>query len=86
MKKGDLSVNIIVIAAIALLILVIIAALLFGAFGDFREGQSCEGIGGQCVDLFQGETCAERLGEGWTRHPTASCEVSGETCCIGGDR
>lgn len=48
MKKGDLSINIIVVAAIALLVLVILSILIFGAGRDLDRGTSCTGVGGQC--------------------------------------
>lgn len=51
MKKGDLSINIIVVAAIALLVLVIIAVLLFDSAGNVQYGTSCQGLpGGICGD------------------------------------
>jgi len=49
-KKGDLSINIIVIAAIAMLVLVIISVLLFRSGGLINRGTNCEGVGGVCVD------------------------------------
>ncbi|MCA9477610.1 MAG: hypothetical protein KC535_00500 [Nanoarchaeota archaeon] len=48
-KKGaDLSMNVIIIAAIALLVLVILAVLLFQSGGRVTEGTSCTGYGGTC--------------------------------------
>ena len=49
-KKGsEMSMNVIIIAAIALLVLVILAVLLLQKGGDLSESTSCEGLGGECV-------------------------------------
>ena len=56
MKKGDLSINIIIVAAIALIILVIISVLVFRSGSQVSKGTSCEGVGGQCT---LDQTCAE---------------------------
>lgn len=83
MKKGDLSVNIIIIAAIALIILVIISVLLFGSGRNLRTGTSCSGLQGQCVDGLYG--CSDisnpEYGEYYIRHPTAECPA-GQVCCV----
>ena len=47
-KKGDLSMNMIIIAAISLLVLAIIAYLIFGASDNVNKGTGCEGVGGTC--------------------------------------
>lgn len=76
-KKGDLSINIIVIAAIALLILVIIAVLLIRSGGQIRDGTSCSGLGGSCE-----ESCADIVEDGiWIPNPTAECPT-GQICCV----
>ena len=82
MKKGDLSINIIIIAAIALIILVIIAVLLFRSGNSIVIGTSCLGIGGTCI--ASGESCSDRdatFGGSWIRHPTASCPQDNQ-CCV----
>ena len=87
-KKGDLSINIIVIAAIALIILVIMSVLLFQSGGNLRRGTSCEGVGGVCVDRTQFRTCAEYAewgsydGQNYRRHTTAACPTQDELCCV----
>ena len=49
-KKGaELSMNVIIIAAIALLVLAILAYLLFGAADRAGKGTKCEGAGGVCL-------------------------------------
>jgi len=81
MKKGELSINIIIVAAIALLILVIIAVLLFRSGGDINQGtQTCEGIGGQCMG-----SCADlATGDGtvWAPNPSKACTNEGDICCM----
>ncbi len=48
-KKGiELSVNVIIIAAIALIVLVVLAFLVLRQAGILNVGTSCEGIGGFC--------------------------------------
>ncbi len=78
MKKAELSINLIVIAAIALLILVIISVLIFGAGGDIVSGTSCEGIGGFCE--FPDARCGE-FGN-YVEHHTAHCPSEMPTCCV----
>jgi hypothetical protein len=82
MKKGDLSINIIIIAVIALIILVIISVLLFGTGIELRTAKKCTSLsGGQCVS---DTTCAD-VGYGtedtYIRHPTAQCPEN-QICCI----
>lgn len=83
MKKGDLSINIIIVAAIALIILVIISVLLFGTGIEIGRAKSCSGLSQQNQCIPQGETCSEYIadGETWIRHATAKCPDE-EVCCI----
>lgn len=79
-KKGQgLSINVIILAAIALLVLVILSVLLLRGGGTIVEGTSCIGVGGRCAtdcsDLSSGTTT-------YTRHPTAACTNEGDTCCV----
>lgn len=86
-KKAELSINLIVIAAIAMIILVIVAVLLFDVFGSTRKSIECEGLpGGVCV-YNNYRTCQEYAQDQWTdqplvRHPTASCPSRDQFCCI----
>lgn len=50
-KKGaELSLNVIIIAALALLVLVIVAIIFMGKTGTFtKESGSCTTIGGSCT-------------------------------------
>jgi hypothetical protein len=82
MKKGDLSINIIIVAAIALIILVILSVLIFGTGGDLRRAKSCDGLQGACRDA--GESCSDYNTEDqtWIRHYTAKCNIENQICCI----
>jgi hypothetical protein len=57
MKKAqNLSMNVIIIAAIALLVLVILAVLLFGAAGRTEEGTGCNALpNSQCAGSSPGD-------------------------------
>ncbi|MFA6073073.1 MAG: hypothetical protein WC758_03100 [Candidatus Woesearchaeota archaeon] len=81
MKKGDLSINIIIVAAIALIILVILSVLIFGTGGDIRKSTACEGIGGNCYGV---DSCSENNDDvnTYIRHPTARCSIEGDICCV----
>lgn len=84
-KKADLSINIIIIAAIALIILVIVSVLLFRSGGQLTTGTSCTGIGGQCLDDWEYTSCSEYeewVGGSWSRHRAASCPERNQICCV----
>jgi len=85
-KKGDLSINIIVVAAIAMIILVVISVLVFRSGGDLNKARSCQGIpGGICIDPTLDGSCNEYgqwIGQTLTINPTAGCPVEGQICCI----
>ncbi|MFP4118438.1 MAG: DUF948 domain-containing protein [Candidatus Woesearchaeota archaeon] len=82
-KKGsELSMNVIIIAAIALLVLVILAVMLLQKGGDLKEGTSCESLGGKCC-YSCGESCSEN-GVTYSIHNTpADSSCSGDQiCCL----
>lgn len=85
-KKADLSINIIIVAAIALIILVIVSVLLFRSGGLLQKGtQTCEGVGGRCVDRWEAPNCdyySEMTGGFWTSHRSATCPDSDQICCV----
>lgn len=75
-KKGQgLSMNVIIIAAIALLVLVILAVLILRAGRDVTEGTSCESLGGRCA-----EEC-EDLGSDYFRDRSGNCMNEDQICC-----
>ena len=71
MKRGELSMEVIIIAAIALFVLVILSILIIRAGTTTGEGSGCEGVGG---------TCSDECGEGYGRS-FHSCS-GGQICCI----
>ncbi|MGM5480178.1 MAG: hypothetical protein ACQESC_01840 [Nanobdellota archaeon] len=77
-KKGsELSMNVIIIAAIALLVLVILAVMLLQKGNDIQEGTGCEGLSGECIS--DGSSCAD----GMIHHPGASSSCGeNKKCCI----
>lgn len=77
-KKGaDLSMNVIIIAAIALLVLVILAVLLFRSGGQVTEGTSCDNLAGE------NSRCDTTRPDGWIANPAldSSCP-SGQHCYV----
>ena len=86
MKKAQgLSMNVIIIAAIALLVLVIISVLVLRAGGNVNQGTGCAGVSGQCVSgsaLTGNSDCQGTLGSNYQYAPTHGCGVEGQICCI----
>jgi hypothetical protein len=68
MRKAELSINVIIVAAIALLVLVIVSVIFMARMGFFNKQQSdCTTIAGrQCS---WGDTCSE----GMIKDPNAFC-------------
>jgi hypothetical protein len=84
MKKGEMSIAVIIAAAIALLILVIMAVLILRTSNQTVKGTGCEGIGGQCYS-----SCAdlgEDTGGTYARNLPNSGKDGGcgvdEECCV----
>jgi hypothetical protein len=79
MKKAQgLPMNVIIIAALALLVLVIIAVI-FAGWGKIfsQKTKECVATGGKCVDV-----CGVGDGADYpTEHPTAKCDDN-QKCCI----
>ncbi len=75
MKKAQgISINVIIIAAIAILVLVILAVIFLGYVKNWTgDVSACENKGGQC---FSEGTCPE----GWA--PLSNkCDTEGAVCC-----
>ncbi len=86
-KKGELSINMIVIAAIAMIILVVVSVLIFRSGGILDESRTCSAVNGECVERYfnscQDYANSNYLDGTWTRHATANCpEPSEEMCCV----
>lgn len=76
-KAQGLSLNVIIIAAIALLVLVILAIIFIGRMGTTTKGiDACKG---QCID--EGLKCNEKLGA-YYQEAVGECP-EGQHCCIG---
>jgi hypothetical protein len=77
-KKGvELSMNLIIVAAIALLVLVIIAILVLRGGTNIAEGTACTAKpGGQCVAADQD------CGTGQIVLPGGGCPAQTPKCCI----
>ena len=57
-KAQGISINVIIIAAIALLVLVVLAVIFTGRIGQFAtKTADCENKGGRCAEL--GERCGD---------------------------
>lgn len=78
-KRGEISMEVIIIAAVALLVLVILSVLLIRSGVLFGEGTSCAGVGGQCADDCSGYT--DDQGRPYVRGLN-SCPNDGEVCCV----
>lgn len=86
MAKGQgISINVIVIAAIALLVLVILSTLVIRSSGQMNQATTCEATGGTCVRDGQYEPSEDLNGDGtpdgvcgpqMTRDPTKACQGS----------
>ncbi len=90
-KAQGLSMNTIVIAALALLVLSIISLLFIGRMNVARDDLGdCAGNGGVCVDSFEYRSCEEAVQHhpDHSRHSTAreltsySCPNPDHLCCI----
>lgn len=81
-KKGDMSINIIVVAAIALLLLVLIAYLVTDALNNVNEGTDCEGVRGHCDPYATCWTTNDQYPGNWIPTVAYDCKDPAETCCI----
>lgn len=80
-KAQGISLNAIIIAALALLVLVVLSVIFMGRMADFGGAvSSCENKGGTCA--FESDGC----GEGKREYTAWKCpdidEVENEICCI----
>jgi hypothetical protein len=79
-RAQGISLNTIIIAAIALLVLVIVSVIFMGRMGLFtRNSNDCLRQDGKCMD----RACEE----GYIQHPSAVCYTGGEpdeyqVCCV----
>jgi hypothetical protein len=84
MKKGQgLSMNVIIIAAISLLVLVIISVLVLRAGNNVNENTGCTGVNGVCIDSSM--SCGDYgqlQGKSYMYDPAHGCGVETQICCI----
>lgn len=61
MKKGALSINTVVIATIAILVLAVLSFLVYSTMQDWNTASACTAEGGRCVDANanNGNPCGE---------------------------
>ncbi len=85
MKKAQgISLNVIIVAAIALLVLVVLAFIFTGRIALFSKGLAdCDEVAGASCEY----DCSD-LGEGYIKDPTRACfdasgdVIQGESCCV----
>jgi hypothetical protein len=72
MKRGEISMEVIIVAAIALLVLVILTILVIRSGGNL--GKECQNVGGSCQS---GDECPSG-----TSRSGNSCPGEGQICCV----
>ena len=60
-KAQGLSMNVIIIAALGLIVLVIMVLIFTGQIGVFSKSVSCEARGGECLEDIGGNKCPDHL-------------------------
>ena len=76
MKKGEMGLNLIVVAAIGLLVLVIISVIFVGKMSATRKNvDSCNANNGQCLPE---EACSGN----YQKTTTHVCDDEGLKCCV----
>ncbi|MBW2983153.1 hypothetical protein KY327_02520 [Candidatus Woesearchaeota archaeon] len=85
-KAQGLSMNVIIIAAISLLVLVIISVLVLRAGGNVNESTGCQGVGGVCAggtsSYANCNDVGQTLGGNYIRNPSHGCQDDTQYCCI----
>ena len=94
-KKGEISMNVIIAAAIALIVLVVLILIFTGRIHLFTtEVNSCTNSGGSCVDLANygtSDAACKAWGGDYSKSMTAVCTktvnnqqvtVASKVCCI----
>ena len=78
-KAQGLSINVIIVAALALIVLVILGVVFMGRIGLFAgQTSDCEGNGGVCRSESDGGCLTEeRINRGFV------CQEEEDSCCMG---
>jgi len=80
-KKADISVNIIVIAAIGLLVLVVLSVIFISQLGQFgQKVGECENKGGTCV--LAAEACPPAFPTAYSDWTCETVNDEARKCCI----
>jgi hypothetical protein len=81
-KKGiELSINVIIIAAISLVVLVLLIFLVLKSGTGINKSTYCENLGGSCVST--GESCGDYARKDITKTCSPDAAKQGLTvCCI----
>jgi hypothetical protein len=85
MKKADLSMNTIVIAAIVLIVLVVIVLIFTGRIGGFTKGlQDCQNKGGIGRDCYKDSTvkCCLDGEAAIFNYKDEGSSVENKACCL----
>jgi len=79
-KKGDISINVIIIAALALIVLVLVGAILTTRLGGFAGvvETGCVPNGGRCI--LNSEDC-DTVGTDFLESSNYNC-AEGRVCCV----
>ena len=82
MRRAELSMTVIIGAAIALLILVIISVLVLNAAGGLQRGVGCYGVE-NAICITEGESCSD-YNDGTQTFvlSTRSCPADEQRCCV----
>ena len=79
-KAQGISMNVIIIAALALLVLVILSVIFMGRMGSWgTDVNSCENKGGKCFTVDCGTGTAAEYP---TPYPSWKCSPDTEKCCV----
>jgi hypothetical protein len=86
MKKGDLSLNTIVVAAIVLIVLVVMIVIFASNVGKFSKGlQDCVNKGGRAVDYssqYTGQVCNSDEAQIFTFKTDSTFDGDDKACCL----
>lgn len=81
-KKGaEISINVIIVAAIAMLVLVIVSIIFIGRIGPFSTSVvDCENKGGKCV--LSSESCPDDYPVPYAGWQCEKLNEENQKCCI----
>lgn len=81
-KAQGISINVVIVAAIALLVLVVLSVIFIGRLGLFSSSVGeCENKGGVCV--LANENCPDDKPQPFTEWSCPDLNEEPQKCCIG---